>query len=232
MQIENFPIIFHILIANQNKAIFATEIICITKVKTMKEIREKINSIDDRMLKLLAERRQLSVEIIKFKNEEKSSIRDKEREKQVLTRLLEVGREYGLDTHYVTKIFQEIINDSIKIQNKFVIDSTNLKDDSETLKVAIQGIEGSYSFLATNQFFSDSGKDINFKKFDTFDEVVESVEDSTCDYAILPIENTTSGSINDVYDALTNSSLQIVGEEIFPVKHCLITTEDVPLKQH
>jgi chorismate mutase/prephenate dehydratase len=83
------------------------------------------------------------------------------------------------------KIFQEIINDSIKIQNKFVIDSTNLKDDSETLKVAIQGIEGSYSFLATNQFFSDSGKDINFKKFDTFDEVVESVEDSTCDYAIL-----------------------------------------------
>ncbi len=86
-----------ILIANQNKAIFATEIICITKVKTMKEIREKINSIDDKMLKLLAERRQLSVEIIKFKNEEKSSIRDKEREKQVLTRLLEVGREYGLD---------------------------------------------------------------------------------------------------------------------------------------
>jgi chorismate mutase/prephenate dehydratase len=217
------------LIANQIKPIFATEIICITKVKTMKEIREKINSIDDRMLKLLAERRELSVEIIKFKNEEKSSIRDKEREKQVLTRLLEVGREYGLDTHYVTKIFQEIINDSIKIQNKFVIDSTNLKDGSETLKVAIQGIEGSYSFLATNQFFSDSGKDINFKKFDTFDEVVESVEDSTCDYAILPIENTTSGSINDVYDALTNSSLQIVGEEIFPVKHCLITTEDVSL---
>jgi chorismate mutase/prephenate dehydratase len=91
------------LIANQNKAIFATEIICITKAKTMKEIREKINSIDDRMLKLLAERRQLSIEIIKFKNEEKSSIRDKEREKQVLTRLLEVGREYGLDTHYVSK---------------------------------------------------------------------------------------------------------------------------------
>ncbi len=101
IKIDKFTSSFPILIANQNKAIFATEIICITKVKTMKEIREKINSIDDRMLKLLAERRQLSIEIIKFKNEEKSSIRDKEREKQVLTRLLEVGREYGLDTHYV-----------------------------------------------------------------------------------------------------------------------------------
>ena len=52
---------------------------------------------------------------------------------------------------------------------------------------------------------------------------------STSDYAVLPIENTTSGSINDVYDALQSSNLQIIGEEIFPVKHCLLTTEDVPL---
>ena len=74
------------MIANQNKAIFTLEIICLTKVNAMKEIREKISSIDDKVLKLLAERRQLSIEIIKFKNEEKSSIRDKEREKQLLER--------------------------------------------------------------------------------------------------------------------------------------------------
>ena len=195
----------------------------------MKEIREKINSIDDRMLKLLSERRQLSIEIIKFKNEEKSSIRDREREKQLLTRLIEAGREYGLDTHYVSKIFQEIISDSIRIQNKFVLDSSNTFDKSDVLTVSIQGIEGSYSFLASKQFFSDSEKDIHFKKYNTFDEVVESVEDSTSDYAILPIENTTSGSINDVYDALTSHNLQIIGEEIFTVKHCLLTLEDVPL---
>ncbi|MBE0539461.1 MAG: bifunctional 3-deoxy-7-phosphoheptulonate synthase/chorismate mutase [Ignavibacterium sp.] len=195
----------------------------------MKEIREKINSIDDKMLQLLAERRELSVEIIKLKNEEKSEIRDRDREKQLLTRLVEAGRNYGLDTHYVSKIFQEIISDSIRIQNRFVLDSSNNPDKTDLLKVAIQGIEGSYSYLATNQFFSDSGKEIHFKKFNTFDEVVESVEDSTCDYAILPIENTTSGSINDVYDALQSSNLQIIGEEIFPVKHCLLTIEDVPL---
>ncbi|HEX7356827.1 MAG TPA: chorismate mutase, partial [Ignavibacteriaceae bacterium] len=195
----------------------------------MQKIREKINSIDDQMLKLLAERRELSVEIIKLKNEDKTSIRDREREKILLTRLIEAGREYGLDTHYVSKIFQEIISDSIRIQNRFVLDSSNSSNKSDILKVAIQGIEGSYSYLATNQFFSDSGKEIFFKKFNTFDEVVESVEDSTCDYAILPIENTTSGSINDVYDALTSSNLHIIGEEIFPVKHCLLTLEDVPI---
>ena len=217
------------MIANQNKPIFDTENIILIKESVMKEIREKINSIDDKMLQLLAERRELSVEIIKLKNEDKSAIRDRDREKQLLTRLIEAGRNYGLDTHYVSKIFQEIISDSIRIQNRFVLDSSNTSEKADLLKVAIQGIEGSYSYLATNQFFSDSGKDIHFKKFNTFDEVVESVEDSTSDYAILPIENTTSGSINDVYDALQSSNLNIIGEEIFPVKHCLLTTEDVPL---
>ena len=195
----------------------------------MQEIRKKINSIDDKMLKLLSERRQLSVEIIKLKNEEKSLIRDRDREKQLLTRLIETGKEYGLDSHYVSKIFHEIISDSIHLQNKFVLNSSNASERNNVLTVSIQGIEGSYSYLATNQFFSDSGKDIHFKKYNTFDEVVESVEEQTSDYAILPIENTTSGSINDVYDALQSSNLQIIGEEIFSVKHCLLTLEDVPL---
>lgn len=151
------------MIANQNKAIFDTENILLIKDKVMKEIREKINSIDDKMLQLLAERRELSVEIIKLKNEDKSAIRDRDREKELLTRLIEAGRKYGLDTHYVSKIFQEIISDSIRIQNRFVLDSSNNSEKADLLKVAIQGIEGSYSYLATNQFFSDSGKEIHFK---------------------------------------------------------------------
>ncbi|HEX9253461.1 MAG TPA: chorismate mutase, partial [Ignavibacteriaceae bacterium] len=138
----------------------------------MKEIREKINTIDDKMLQLLAERRELSVEIIKLKNEDKSAIRDRDREKQLLIRLIEAGRNYGLDTHYVSKIFQEIISDSVRIQNRFVLNSSNESEKDDLIKVAIQGIEGSYSYLTTKQFFSDSGKDIHFKKYNTFDEVV------------------------------------------------------------
>jgi len=196
----------------------------------MQEIRNKINTIDDQLLKLLSERRELSVEIIKLKNEDKSSIRDIEREKQLLSRLIETGKDFGLDSYYISKVFQEIISDSIRLQNKFVMDSSSTTIKPLVLTVAIQGIEGSYSYLASKQFFGDSDKDIHFKKYDSFDEVVEAVEDSTADYAMLPIENTTSGSINDVYDSLTNSNLNIIGEEVFPVKHCLITTEDVPLK--
>ena len=196
----------------------------------MQEIRKKINQLDEQLLKLLSERRKLSLEIVKFKNQEKSSIRDRAREKELLTKLIETGREYGLDSHYVSKIFYEIIDDSVKLQNKFVLNEENKNDLSDVITVAIQGIEGSFSYMASKSFFG-SEKQIVFRKMKNFDEVVEAVEDSTADYAVLPIENTTSGSINEVYDALTSGNLHIVGEEIFQVKHCLVGLEDVPLNK-
>lgn len=196
----------------------------------MQEIRKKINAIDEQLLKILSERRKLSLEIVKLKNQDKSLIRDKTREKELLIKLIETGKEYGLDSHYVSKIFYEIIDDSVKLQNKFVQNQENKNELSEIITVAIQGIEGSYSYLASNQFFG-SDKEIVFRKMKTFDEVVESVEDESADYAVLPIENTTSGSINEVYDSLTSGNLSIVGEEIFPVKHCLIGLDDVPLNK-
>lgn len=196
----------------------------------MQEIRKKINQIDEQLLKLLSERRKLSLEIVKFKNQDKSSIRDRVREKELLTRLIETGRSYGLDAHYISKIFYEIIDDSVKLQNKFVQQIENSDGIPEVITVAIQGIEGSYSWLASKSFFG-SEKEIVFKKLKNFDEVVDAVEDESAGYAVLPIENTTSGSINEVYDALTNSNLQIVGEEIFQVRHCLVGLQKVPLNQ-
>lgn len=196
----------------------------------MKEVRAKVNQIDEQILKLLADRRELSIKIVKLKNKEKSFIRDLEREKELLSRLIERGREIGLDSHYVSKIFQEIIGDSVKLQNQYVLNEENKDAITGVITVAIQGIEGSYSFLASKQFFG-SNKDIVFRKMKTFDEVVEAVEDSSADYAVLPIENTTSGSITEVYDSLTSSNLHIVGEEILQVNHCLMGLEDIPLNK-
>ncbi|NWF88746.1 MAG: bifunctional 3-deoxy-7-phosphoheptulonate synthase/chorismate mutase [Ignavibacteriaceae bacterium] len=196
----------------------------------MKELRDKVNKIDEQIVKLLSERRELSLEIVKVKNEDKSVIRDIEREKQLLTHLVEKGREHGLDSHYVLKIFQEIIGDSVKLQNKYVLNEENKNSRLDVITVSIQGIEGSYSYLASKQYFG-SDKEIVFRKMRSFEEVVETVENSEAEYAVLPIENTTSGSITEVYDALTTSNLKIVGEEILQVNHCLLGLEDVPLNK-
>jgi chorismate mutase / prephenate dehydratase len=195
----------------------------------MKELRKKITNIDINLLQLLSKRRELSIEVIKFKNQHGSDIRDKEREKELLNKLFEAGKDFGLEANYISRVFQEIIQDSIRIQNKYVISSSNLTDRDKELIIAIQGIEGSYSHLAAKQSFNEYEKNIRFLNFDTFDEVIEAVEHSSADYAVIPVENTTSGSINAVYDALMGSSLYIVGEEILSVKHCLIGLEDIPL---
>ncbi|HSL88031.1 MAG TPA: bifunctional 3-deoxy-7-phosphoheptulonate synthase/chorismate mutase [Ignavibacteriaceae bacterium] len=196
----------------------------------MNELRDRINQLDESLLKLLAERRTLSMDIIKEKEKHEYNIRDKEREKDILSRLVETGKKLGLDTHYISKIFQDIIDDSIKLQNEFIIRKSN-NLESETVKIAIQGIEGSFSHLAAKKFFGDISNELVFNSFNDFESVIESVESDESDYAILPIENTTSGSINEVYDGLLSSNLSIVGEELFQVKHCLLGLEEIPLNK-
>ena len=197
----------------------------------MEEEREQVNTIDSQIIKLLAERRKLSREIISLKNEKNSSIRDKSRERELLTKLVEAGRKAGLDSYFVTKVFHEIIDDSINIQNKFVQNQANADASQSGKVIAIQGIKGSYSYLASKIFFTDTEGELFYKYKDSFEDAVAAVENEEADYAVLPVENTTSGSINDVYDAIIGSQLSIVGEEIFPVKHCLVAVEETPLNK-
>ena len=86
----------------------------------MEEHRKKINKVDSEIIKLLAKRRDLSREIIHLKNKSQSTIRDKAREKELLTQLVELGKREGLDSEFVTKVFHEIIDDSVKLQNKIL----------------------------------------------------------------------------------------------------------------
>jgi len=198
----------------------------------LNKLREQINNIDTDIIQLLSKRRSLSKNVIRVKDSSQKPLRDTERETELLERLIEFGKENGLDAYFVTKIFYEIIEDSIRIQQSFLQDKVNENiDKSQTINVAIQGIEGSYSSLAAKKFFSYTGKEIIFISKRRFDSVVQAVEDGEADYAMLPIENTTSGGINEVYDLLMHTTLSIVGEEIFNVKHCLVSTKDVPLSK-
>ena len=86
----------------------------------MEEHRKKINKVDSEIIKLLAKRRELSREIVNLKNQKQGSVRDKNREKELLTQLVELGKKEGLDSDFVTKVFHEIIDDSVKLQNKIL----------------------------------------------------------------------------------------------------------------
>ena len=191
-------------------------------------IREQINKLDSELLKLLSERRKLSQDVIKAKDVESKPVRDFKREEEILRRLVISGKDFGLDSHYVTKIYQQIIEDSIRIQHGVL---HRISANEKITRISIQGIEGSYSSLAARKFFVDNEAAIQFVSNNTFEEVVRTVETGEAEYAMLPIENTTSGGINEVYDQLLHTTLSIIGEEIFRVKHCLAAIDDIPIEK-
>jgi len=196
---------------------------------SIEELRKKINLVDSNLIDLLAQRRELSRNVIKDKNVNNNPIRDEKREEELLNRLVELGKEKGVDQHFITKVFYEIIEDSIRLQQSHVLNPSKENGKNERLTIAIQGIEGAYSYLASQKYFAYSNKELEFVSKKLFSEVIESVEKGESDYAVLPIENTTSGGINEVYDLLLHTTLSIVGEETFQVKHCLVATEDVSI---
>ncbi len=193
----------------------------------LKKLREEINGIDEKIITLLGERRKLSKEVIEIKERYDFPLRDKKREAELLGKLVALGKKRGVDSTLIKKIYSEIIDDSVKLQQNYLykISEQNELVDGKIV-VAIQGIKGSYSYLSSKKFFKESGKKLEFLSYKRFDEVVHSVEKGEADYAVLPIENTTSGGINEVYDLLLHMTLSIVGEERYEVRHCLAATEE------
>ncbi len=198
----------------------------------LRKLREEINLIDKKIITLLGERRKLSKEIIEIKERYDYPLRDKQRETELLGKLVELGKQNGVDSTLIKKIYSEIIDNSVKLQQNYLYKISEQNELVEgTIKIAIQGIKGSYSYLCSKKFFNDSGKRLEFLSYKRFDEVVHSVEKGEADYAVLPIENTTSGGINEVYDLLLHTTLSIVGEERYEVRHCLASTEETsPVK--
>lgn len=198
------------------------------KTDDLERLRRQIDAIDDRILHRLASRRQLVSRILRAKSTREMSLRNVRREEELISRLIVLGKDRGLDAHFVTRVFHEIIDDALGFQERRL--QRNLNDYHHGItRVAYQGIEGAYSQLAAQQFFSAELDRTELVGFPTFEEAVSAVRNGDADYAFLPIENTTAGSINQVYDLLSRESLFVVGEEIFRVDHCLLALEDVPL---
>ena len=191
-------------------------------------MRLQIDDIDSRILEQLASRRELASRLVRQKSSSETPLRNIRREEEILTRLIGLGKKRGLDAHFVTRVFQEVIDDSLRTQERHLMAESGDRRKT-SVRVAYQGIEGAYSQLATQKYFSGSLDRTELVGCLTFEEAVDAVETGKVNYAFLPIENTTAGSINKVYDLLSRASLSIVGEEVLRVDHCLLALADVPL---
>lgn len=191
------------------------------------QLRKAITETDNQLLETIAARQKLTMEVAQTKVKHHIPVRDQLREEQLLIRLIKQGQRVGLDPHFVTKLFHVIIEDSVLNQQSMLAQWANPDSQRVLNRVAFLGEKGSYSYLATQKYFARRSGDIVEIGCQSFAEIIQKVENNTADYAVLPIENTSSGSINEVYDQLQHTRLNIVGELTHPINHALLVHNDL-----
>ncbi len=202
----------------------------------LEELRNEIDTIDDEILSLFLKRMDLSSKVADFKRENNLPTLQKGREREILTK---VSEKSGLEmADYSRILFSTLMDLSKSYQNK-----RNAESDGElsqkieqALKttpqifpqsgtVACQGIEGAYSQIACDRLFKNP--DIKYVK--TFEDVFKAVEDGTCEYGILPIENSIHGTVIAVYDLMKNYNFHIIKSVKLKINHTLMANKGAKL---
>ena len=194
-----------------------------TPMDDLEKLRGKLDQVDRRLLEVLGERLQTVAEIARVKAQGLSFLRDHDRESELLERIDGWARELGLDEFRTHEIYREIIAMSLKAQEEALLKREQVERSARgALRVAFQGIDGSYSQLAARKYFAARADGMEFVGTRSFAEALAMAESGEVGYAFLPVENTTAGSINQTYDLLRQTALAIVGEEILHVRHRLL----------
>lgn len=198
----------------------------------LSDIRTQITQLDRHLLKLLAERHRLAFDVVRSKEITQKPLRDVVREKELLQELVNFAEaeNYQLDPQYVTQIFQRIIEDSVLTQQNYLQNKLNQQKE-ESVSIAFLGMRGSYSNMASRQFAKKYQGALVELNCASFDEVFEKVKNGEADFGVLPLENTTSGSINEVYDLLQHTELALVGELAYPIKHCILANNQLEVAE-
>ena len=203
----------------------------------LEECRKKINLIDDQICDLFVERMKVSSDVAKAKIAAQRPVTDSSREREERLRMIKrAGDELG-DRAGV--LFTTLFDLSRSYQRYLISGNGKLaaeleaaaKADIDTLfpsraVVACQGVEGAYSQQACDRLFKQA--DIIY--FRNFSGVFQAVEQGLCEYGILPIENSTSGSVNAIYDLMRSNKFYIVRSLSMPIRHHLLAKPGTKLE--
>lgn len=189
-------------------------------VPSLPDLRRAVDDIDRVLLHALGERARLMRDITGAKAATDQPLRDETREAALLAHRAAYAEGLGLDPALVRRLYREILDDAVRRQRDWLKDADATAD--APLTVAYQGAEGAYGHEAALRHFGVERRPVTFVACRSFRETLEAVEKGAADRAVLPIENSTAGSVHEVYDLLFERQLAVVGEEVVDVRHCLL----------
>lgn len=202
----------------------------------LKDLRQQIDAIDNDLVSLFVQRMALSAQVADYKNEHHLPIHVPSREREILQ---EAAAKAGEDMANYTRVLYSLIFElSRSYQSKRNAKATPLYHTiTESIEntpklfpqapmVACQGVEGAYSQIACEKMF----KAPLIMYFKNFDGVFNAIEQGMCQYGILPIENSTAGSVKKVYDLMIHHNFSIVRTFRMKIDHNLIARPGVKLE--
>lgn len=190
------------------------------------DIREKIDKIDSELLPLFINRMECAEKVAEIKAEKGIPVLNETREREILD---DVAKRAGKYSGEARTLFSGIMSMSRDVQHKLIGSGSALRDiiksaDSSAAKVktaACLGQKGSFSHEALKCFYPKA----NAEFFSCFDDIFEAVKTGKADCGVLPVENSSAGSVGEVYDLILKHRFYISGALSLPVRYCLASCE-------
>ncbi len=202
----------------------------------LEQARKEISAIDEQLVGLFVRRMEAAGEIARYKKENRLPVLDRERERAVLNHVAELaGEAYEQDSRV---LYATLFDLSRSYQNRMIQPPSALASEiTQALEktpqefprkavVACQGVEGAYSQFACDKMFPQA----NIMYFRRFGDVFQAVSKGLCRYGILPIENSSAGSVAEVYDLMRRNKFYIVRSLRLRVSHTLLAKHGTELK--
>lgn len=193
------------------------------------ELRKQIDEIDSQLIPLLLDRMEVAKGVAQYKVENGIPVLNEKREQEILDN---VALKCGEQGDAIKTVFSSIMDASRALQHKIIgggqvlrdavtnaVHGTNLTANGEP--IACQGVDGAYSGKAANALFPDSP--VAFHK--QFEDVFEAVNQNKARFGIIPVENSTAGSVHESYDLIMKYRFYVVGAYDLKIDHCLCAKE-------
>ena len=201
----------------------------------LNELRNEINAIDDELLKLFLRRMEVAGQVADYKRENNLPIYQPQREREILKKVADqAGPEMGGYARVLFSMLMELSKSNQHRRSKKELDlhrsiaqaiENTPKLFPQAPLVACQGVEGANSQIACEKIFQNPF----ILYFKSFESVFSAIEQGLCQYGILPIENSTAGSVKKVYDLMIRHNFSIVRTFRLKVDHNLLAKPGVTL---
>lgn len=194
----------------------------------LEKLRHKINETDEKLVGLFIERMALTSRVGEYKAERNLKIYDPIREKDITERFTSQAK-VDFDMKYVERFLENLMFLSRKFQEDIIArkqESPKFESGTPVTAIGYQGVPGCYSYQTGLEYF---GEEVETLSCHSFRDVFNALAQGKIQYGVLPIENSTSGSINEVYDLLREYEFFIVGEKCLKVEHSLLAAEGTEL---